>query len=424
MKHKLFYGWYIVVGGLIVAAVNSAVMQYGWSAFVNPIVATFGWSMTQLSLATSLRGLETGVFNPMWGVAVDRYSPRKLMIFGTVFTAAGIFLLSQTRNLAMYYVGFLIIGVSTSLTTSVLPTTLLTRWFKKDLGKANGLFFMGVGLGGVLVPIVTFLIDQSSWQTVLLYTSIASLVLGIGCSFIFRRRPEDYNMVPDGKVDTQKSASGKFQTDFGMSIRDVIKTRTFWHISVMLVFQYATMSPITLYTISYLTGLGVDRTKASLVISIYTFVSLFVRIPLGILADVIKTKYIFAATGLLMGIGVVFYWLIGPGSSFLIVILFSVIYGLGLGGVNVLRPSILAEYFGRKHFGAIFGFASVFVTIGTIVSTPVAGWIFDTFHTYKPYWLAMVVFAAIAVVLMLTIPPSKVKTETKLRAVPTSREGK
>ena len=424
MKPKLFYGWYIVIGSLVVAAVNSAVMQYGWGAFVNPILATFGWSMTQLSLATSLRGLETGVFNPMWGIAVDRYSPRKLMIFGTIFTAAGIFCLSQTRNLAMYYIGFLIIGISTSLTTSVLPTTLITRWFRKDLGKANGLFYMGVGLGGVLVPIVTFLIDKSTWQTVLLYTSITFLILGISCALIFRKRPEDYNMVPDGKIDARKPLSRHLQTDFGMGIKDVVKTRAFWHINVMLVFQYATMSPITLYTISYLTGMGVDRARASLVISIYTFVSLFVRIPLGMLADVIKTKYVFAATGLLMGIGVVIYWLIGNGSPFYMVILFSAVYGLGLGGVNVLRPSILAEYFGRKHFGAVFGFASVFVTIGTVVSIPVAGWIFDTFHTYKPYWLAMVVFAAIAVVLMLTVPPTKVKAEAKLRVISTSGEGK
>ncbi len=166
MKPKLFYGWYIVIAGLVLAGFNAAIFVYGWTAFLNPIVATFGWSMTQLSLASSLRSLETGLFNPVWGVMVDRWSPRKLMLFGVIVTALGTFCLSQTRNLAMYYGGFLIVGLGSSLITSVLPVTLISRWFKRDIGKANGLFYMGVAIGGVLVPVVVKLIDKLGWQTI------------------------------------------------------------------------------------------------------------------------------------------------------------------------------------------------------------------------------------------------------------------
>ena len=405
MKPKLFYGWYIVIAGLVISAVNSAIFTYGFSAFINPIVATFGWTMAQVSLATSLRGLETGIFNPIWGAAVDRYSHRKLMIFGAIFTAAGIFCLSQTRNLAMYYIGFLIMGVGSSLVTGILPTTIITRWFRKDLGKATGLFYMGAGLGGVLVPVVTVIIDKLSWQTTLRYTSIVYLILGIGCAFIFRSRPEDYGLVPDGKTisDIQKLKSGNLHSDFGTSIREALKMRAFWHINGVTLFQNATISTITLYSIPYLTNLGMNRSRASLVISIFTFVSLFVRVPVGMLADVLNKKYVIAATVFLMGTGLVIFWLVGSGSPFLMIVLFGVLYGLGLGGVMVLRPPILREYFGTRNFGTIFGLSSIFITIASVLSTPIAGWIFDTYHTYKPWWLAMVIFAAIAVILMLTI---------------------
>ena len=189
MKLKLFYGWYIVVAGLVLAAYNSSIFGYGWTAFVNPIVATFGWSMAQLSLASSLRSMETGVFNPLWGLVVDRWSPRKLMLFGVISTALGIFCLSQTRNLAMYYAGFLIMGLGSSLVTGILPQTVIARWFRKDIGKASGLFYMGAGIGGVAVPLVVKIIDKLSWQTTLLYAAIGFLVLGIPLSFVFRSRP-------------------------------------------------------------------------------------------------------------------------------------------------------------------------------------------------------------------------------------------
>ena len=89
---KLFYGWYIVIAGLIFSAYSSLIFSYGYTAFINPILATFGWSMTQISLANSLRGLETGVFNPIWGHVVDRYDPKKLMWIGVTITAIGIYI--------------------------------------------------------------------------------------------------------------------------------------------------------------------------------------------------------------------------------------------------------------------------------------------------------------------------------------------
>jgi sugar phosphate permease len=240
MKPKLFYGWYIVIAGLVMTFVGSSIFTYGWSAFVNPIVATFGWTMIQLSLANSLRGLETGIFNPIWGAAVDRYSPRKLMIFGTIFTAAGIFCLSQTRNLAMYYAGFLIVGLGGSLVTGVLPTTVITRWFSKNLGKANGIFYMGLGLGGVFVPVVTFLIDKLSWQTTLIYASIIYFVLGISYAFIIRSRPEDYGLLPDGVTisDNRTLKKGNPRNDFGTSIKQLFKMRAFWHINIVTQLTY------------------------------------------------------------------------------------------------------------------------------------------------------------------------------------------
>ncbi len=121
MKIKLYYGWYIVAAGLVLAACNGWIFGYGWTAFVNPILVTFGWSMAQLSLGSSLRSLETGMFNPLWGPVVDRYSPKKLMLIGVTCKVLGIFCLSQTRNLAMFYIGFAIMGVGSSLATGILP---------------------------------------------------------------------------------------------------------------------------------------------------------------------------------------------------------------------------------------------------------------------------------------------------------------
>ena len=139
-----------------------------------------------------------GFFNPVFGWVVDRYSVKKLMIAGLLVNAAGIFMISQTKNLIMYYGGFLIMGLGSSLAISILPTTIIARWFKKDLGKANGIFFMGNGLGGIAAPLVVKIIDSFGWQNTLMYGAIGVLVIGIPAVLIYRDRPQNYNLLPDG----------------------------------------------------------------------------------------------------------------------------------------------------------------------------------------------------------------------------------
>ncbi len=405
MKIRLFYGWYIVLAGLVLNAYSSAIFGYGWTAFVNPIVTTFGWTMTQISLASSLRTLETGIFNPVWGAAVDRYPPRRLAIFGLIITALGVFLLSQTKNLAMFYGGFLLMGLGSSLATSILPTTIIAKWFRRDIGKANGFFFMGAGIGGVLVPVIVKIVDKLGWQTTLFYTAIGFLILGILPLVVFRSPPEEQSSLPGGKagsVTTGAGHTGHNEADAG--VREALKTRAFWQISLVFFLQAIRIGPMMLYMMPYLTGLGIDRTTAGTFVMLYTLVSLGGRIPMGALADIFKKSFIIAISMGMMGAGLFILSLINSHSPFWLILLFAIVYGVGLSGEGALRAPIVAEYFGRRNFGAIFGFIMLSTTIGSVVATPLAGWLYDTYGSYKPVLLALIAVAAMGVILILTIP--------------------
>lgn len=405
MKIKVFYGWYIVAAGLIMAAYYSTLYTYGFTEFVNPIVNTFGWSMTQISVASSLRGLETGVFNPFWGLIVDRWSPRKLMIFGVVFTAAGMFTLSHTNSLLMYYGGFLIDGIGSSLVTGLLPVVAIARWFKRDIGKANGLFYMGVGLGGVMNPVVVLLIDKLGWRHTLMYGAIGYLLLGIPLAFVYRSRPEDYGMIPDGKKpDLTKRMRKVINYDFGTRIKDALKMRAFWHLNIVILFQTAVLGVMSLFAMPYFQSVGISRTDGSLIISLFTVVSLCGRFPMGTLSDYLNKKLVMTVTLALLGAGMFLFWLISDTTPFWITVLFAICYGLGISGIMPLRAPVMVEYFGNRNIGVLLGISSIFVTIAGVSAVPLTGKIFDSYNTYKPMWIALVAFSVVAVILMLAMP--------------------
>ena len=107
---SLFYGWWIVAACFLVSMSSAGVVHFGFTAFFEPIAEEFGWSYTRVSLAASLRGLEMGILAPFVGLIMDRWGPRKLVATGAIFTAAGLFLLSRTMSLGMFYAAFVLLS--------------------------------------------------------------------------------------------------------------------------------------------------------------------------------------------------------------------------------------------------------------------------------------------------------------------------
>jgi MFS family permease len=402
----VFYGWYIVAAGALLMACYSGIIVYGFTAFIEPIALTFGWSLTQISLATSLRGLESGALNPLVGILVDRYPARQLSLIGMVIFAMGLFCISRVTSLAMFYVGFLIIGVGSSIAIHMIPQTSVVRWFRRDVGKASGVLFMGNGLGGLFVPGIIMLIDLCGWQSALLLLSGGILALGIPLSFLYRESPEDHGLLPGGKTKEGSPGAGfSGVSDYGMGVKEALRTRAFWQIGAATTLQMAGVMAVITHIMPYLSSIGVERSVSGKVAMSIPVVSLLSRIPFGWLCDIFDKRHVLASSIGLGSIGFFLLWLIDPGSYGLIT-LFVVFMGLGIGGVMPPRLPIYGEYFGIRNFGKIFGLASIFFTLGIMGGPPLAGWVYDTLGVFDPFWLVMSGANVIGVIIILTTPPA------------------
>jgi len=405
---KVFFGWYIAAAGMVLAAYSSSMFVYGFTAFMTPIKAAFGWGYTQVSIAASIRGLETGTLDPLVGVMADRWPARRLILIGIVIFALGILLISQSTNLVMFYAGFLIVGLGSTISIHMVPQTVTARWFKKNLGKASGMLAVGFALGGLFVPQLVKMIDTYGWQTTLVYLSGGAVILGIPMSFLFRNRPEDYGLLPDGQP--QDEMRGPSADDFSMGIKEALKTRAFWFIGIAAMFQAMGMMAVAVNLMPYLESLGLQRARVAVAVQYLPLVSLGARIPFGALVDISSNKkYVMAFSLGLTTIGLVVLGLI-DGSSFALVILFTVIHGLGAAGAIPSRAPMIREYFGIRKFGTIFGMLNVFATLGIAIGPPLAAWVFDNRGTYNPIWLVYGGLALLGTVLILLLPSTYRKT--------------
>lgn len=398
---SIFFGWYIVAATVVLTSYNSAMFVYGLTAFITPIATTAGWTYAQVSLATSIRGLQIGALDPLAGMVVDRWPARRLMLIGTVIFVAGTILISRSANLAVFYVGFLIAGLGSAFCHNMVPMTVIARWFKRNIGKAIGILYMGYAVGGLFVPLIVKAIDTYGWQDVMMYLAFGALVIGLPLSLLFRSRPEEYGLLPDGRAPEQVDTLSEAIS--GYRLAEAVRMPAFWIIGLAGMFQITAVHAVTIHAVPYLTSLGMERATAAIGVTIFSLVGLVMRVAYGVLADTFSKKYVYALSNAVTTVSLVLFGLL-DGSSFALMALFGVIYGFGVSGAMTLRVPIVREYFGIGHFGAIYGTLCIFTVIGGVVGAPVAGWVYDIHLMYFPIWYVYAGLTLMGMILLFFLP--------------------
>ena len=96
---KMFFGWWIAIGGSIAMAIQSGINFHGFGNFIIPLENEFGSNRTVTSAIFSFARLEQGVIGPVEGWLVDRVGPRKMMLIGVPLMSIGWLVLSRIDTL-------------------------------------------------------------------------------------------------------------------------------------------------------------------------------------------------------------------------------------------------------------------------------------------------------------------------------------
>ena len=406
---RIFYGWWIVAASFFIAMYVGGVVFYGFTAVFEPIASEFGWSHTQVSFAASLRGLEMGLLAPVIGMLVDRWGPRRLIFGGAAVTALGLMLLSRTNSLLMFFGAFLLIALGMSSCTMTVLMTAVANWFRQKVGIASGIAVSGFGCGGLLVPVIVRFIELYQWRSTMVILAMGMLGIVLPLSLLFRHRPEQYGDLPDGRAedrmafDSGSGAPQVIQTD--VTARQALKSRTFWHIAVPFTYHVMAVSSIVTHVMPYLSSIGIARSRSSLVATGIPLMSVVGRLGLGSLGDRLDRRRVAACAYAMMGLGALCF-ACAPGGGTWLFVPFLILFGVGYGGNNALRPSLTSEYFGRASFGAVFGLIIGVNMLGGIIGPPAAGWVFDSWGSYQSIWLVLAGLAVGAMVSILTTPPA------------------
>jgi MFS family permease len=394
--------WTNLLAALSVLTIGFSFPRFALPRFYPALIAQFHWKSASAVAGGSIVLLLIGIFSPVIGWLVDRYSPKVVVLAGCITVALSLLLLSISTDLGLYYASCLLLGMGISA-VSILPTSLLIApWFSRGRGSAVGLINAGIGLGGFIAPLLT--------NAQLGRRGISGTFLILACwmtvPFVLTVFTEG------GRRGASRAHASSFNT---VKIAELLRMPMFWIFGISIFCAAHAMTAVQENLILYLRGQGVAGARAALALSIAVGASAPGKILSGAISDRYSARLAAMLSFLCVGLSIAGLLAVDPSSG--VLFLFAITFGCGFGGTFNAPPMIVFEYFGTRQVGAVLGLFLVFFGLGTSSGGVLAGYLFDRTHRYSvPFTLDLAVAAAALLLLLVSARQTRTITVPSVSA--------
>jgi len=395
---KRFYGYTIVAACFCMQAVSVGAM-ISYSVFFKHLLDEFGWSRTFISGASSVVMFTMGAMGILFGRLNDRFGPRRILLLSGICLAGGFLLMATLQAGWHLYVFYgLMVGVGMS-THDIVTLSTIARWFRKRRGMMTGLVKAGTGTGQFFVPLMaSALIAAVGWRSTYVVIGLMVLAVYLVAARLVRRSPEEMGLTPDGVPGNGDLAA---QTD-GVLLGQALRTPQFWLCCLSYFCVVFGAMTILVHIVMHATDMGMAEGRAAGVVSTIGILSIAGRVTMGTLADRIGSRRTFLLCFCIFIVALL--WLQVATRGWML-FAFAVVYGFAHGGFYTVLSPTIAELFGLRAHGAIFGIAYFWGTLGGAIGPVVAGRIFDVQQSYSlDFWL-LAGLAVVGMLLMLRVRP-------------------
>jgi MFS family permease len=375
---------------------------YGLPFYYDFMVKEYGWSNARV---TSGNALSKFLIGPLFGFAagwfIDRFGPRKLMMAGIMMAGVALIGLSSISALWMFYLFYMFNAVGYVCGGPLPNQVLLSRWFDKSRGKAMGFAYLGIGIGGAVVPLLSaWLTRQFGWHVALRTLGVLIILIALPMAYFVKESPE---------AERSGERAGKKETGPVPSIRGVLRSPFFYLLAIGSMCSIGAVGGTNQHLKLFLSrDHNYTQGDAAQIISLVLTVSIVGRLLMGWLADRIPKKFVMLLIYLLIAASIPFlFFADSPGMMYV----FAVIFGLGLGGEYLIIPLMAAELFGVRVLGRLLGVVLTADGVAEALSPLAVGYLRDLTKSYDAGFVMLILMALIGAAAVAFLPRKKVEDQ-------------
>ena len=183
---------FAVVTAFLTLLAVVGIVVYGLPRFYPFFVQELGWSRQQVTSGNAYSKIAVAlVFGFIAGRMVDRFGPRRLMLAGIGMAGLALVGLSYVTTLTEFYFFYAFNALGYVCGGPLPNQVLMSRWFDRGRGKAMGIAYLGIGVGGAVVPLLAYTLTQSAgWRGALWWLGILMIAVAFPAAWFVKEPPE------------------------------------------------------------------------------------------------------------------------------------------------------------------------------------------------------------------------------------------
>ena len=379
----------VIVAGCLISMVGFGVRS-SFGVYLEPMTSAQGWSRETFGFAMALQNLCWGIGLPFAGALADKYGPTRVVGFGAVIYAIGVWGMSVSESaMALSMTGGVLAGLGVAFSAFTLAMASMVR----VVGPEKRSLVLGLGtaagsLGQVIFsPLTHGFINSFGWSQALVIFAVTTLVM-IPLAL----------MLPS---DPSKSTEADSSQTMTQALSEALKHRGYVLLTVGFFVCGFHVAFITVHFPAYIKDLGLDPKVGAYSLSLIGLFNILGSFGAGYFGQRNSKKFGLATIYFLRAI-VISLLLIAPKTE-LVIYLFAATMGILWLSTVPLTTGIVAQVFGVRYMATLFGIVFLSHQLGSFIGVWWGGRLYDQSGSYDRMWIAGVVLGLLAAVLHVLI---------------------
>ena len=380
---------------------------YGLPFFYDFFVSELGWSRREVTSGNAYSKLIVGpLFGFLAGWFIDRFGPRRLMLAGIVMAGGALIGLGAVSTLAAFYFFYLFNALGYVCGGPLPNQVLLSRWFDKNRGKAMGFAYLGIGVGGAVVPLLAhWLTAELGWRTALQILGALMIAIAFPMAWFVKEDPALGTAPGTGPPAPHPAPGIRHQAPALPSLRPVLTSPAFY---LLVIGSMCSIGAVggTMQNLKLFLSLDVKLAQGEVaqIASLVLVGSLIGRIGMGYLADRFPKKYVMLLIYTIVACAIPLLYQADQGWARYT---FALLFGIGLGGDYMIIPLMAAELFGVKVLGRLMGLVLTADGIAEATAPMLVASIRDSTGSYATGFSVLIALAAAGAIAVALLPRTK-----------------
>lgn len=411
--NRFHYSWIILIITFF-SIIVAGIVRSSSGVFIVPFENEFGWDRSVISLAFAISLFLYGLSGPFMAALIEVLGLKKMMVFAMSTLLAGVILtFFMEHEWQLILIWGIIIGLGSGLFLTVLSPYVANRWFEKRRGLAVGILTASTATGQlVLLPVLAIIIENYSWRWAIGLIMVLSLIMLAIILLFMKNTPKEVGILPYGlEEESQEAILVQKKNPIVMafqSLIEAVRVKEFWLLAgSFFICGLSTSGLIGTHFISYCISFGLPVVTFASLLSFMGIFDLIGTTVSGWLSDRFDNRWLLFWYYGLRGDSLVLLPFALQEGSIILLIIFSVFYGLDWIATVPPTISISRQVFGIEKSGIVYGWIFASHQAGAAVAAYGGGLIFKIFSSYTWAFFLAGIFCVLGSLFVILIKKQK-----------------